>query len=107
MKKSTFVVALVAGVFSVFADEPSVTRIFREARPTRGNTNILKVQPIDDAKWVWLKGDGGRGVAFLKFRNEFEVKEGEGKLTNGMGGILDMLDSLLFAPFVLLEMMGG
>ena len=101
MKKSTSVVALVAGAvsFAVFADAPSVTRIFRTPRHTRGNTNIMKVQPIDDAAWIWLKGDSGmsqigEGVlgnhpsggtttdpVFLKFRNEFEVREGDGKLT--------------------------
>ena len=59
----------------------SVRRVFREARVTRGNTNIMKVQPIDDAAWVWMPGDGGTDTAFLKFRNEFEVKEGDGPLT--------------------------
>ena len=81
------------------AEAPSVTRIFRPARVTRGNTNIAKVQPIDDAAWIWLKGDSGMSQigegslgdhpsggsamrpTFLKFRNEFEVKEGDGRLT--------------------------
>ena len=83
MKKSTLIVALVAGTVSsaVFADVPSVTRIFRTPRHTRGNTNILKVQPIDDASWVWMPGNNGTDISFLKFRNEFEVKEGDGKLT--------------------------
>ena len=101
MKKSTLVVALVAGAasFTVLADTPSVTRIFRAPRHTRGNTNIMKVQPIDDAAWIWLKGDSGMSQigegalgahpsggssmrpTFLRFRNEFEVKEGDGKLT--------------------------
>jgi len=86
---------------SVLADDAhglSVRRIFREARVTRGNTNILKVQPIDDAAWVWMPGDsgmaqigeGGLGYhpsggnvmdpAFFRFRKEFEVKEGDGEL---------------------------
>ena len=84
MQKMTLAVALGLGVASHLvsaAEAPSVRRIFREPRVTRGNTNILKVQPIDDASWVWLKGDGGRDLAFLRFRNEFEVKEGDGKLT--------------------------
>lgn len=55
-------------------------RIFRAARTTRGNTNILRVQPIDDASWIWLPGDDGTKLAFLKFRREFEVKEGDGPL---------------------------
>ena len=101
MKKSTLIVALVAGAvsFTVLADAPSVTRIFRPARNTRGNTNVVRIQPIDEASWVWMPGDSGMekvGEAtldvhptggnatdpvFLKFRNEFEVKEGDGKLT--------------------------
>ena len=74
-------------------------RVFRDARPTRGNTNILKLQPIDDASWLWIPGAaakaGGKtdfwegerngkpvegAVTFLKFRNEFEVAEGDGTL---------------------------
>ena len=102
MRKMTFAVALGLGAvsFSLFAAEaPSVKRVFREARLTRGNTNLLKVQPIDDAAWIWMKGDSGMSKVgegslgahpsggnmtdpvFLKFRNEFEVKEGEGPLT--------------------------
>ena len=76
-----------------------ICRAFRDARPTRGNTNILKIQPIDDASWLWMPGtalktasktdfwDGDRkgkpvegGVTFLKFRNEFDVAEGDGTL---------------------------
>ena len=80
-------------------ERPTVKRIFREARVTRGNTSILKLQPIDDASWLWLPGDSGMmqlgerrlgahpsnggsmAPVFLRFRNEFEVKEGDGKLT--------------------------
>ena len=77
----------------------SVDRVFRDARPTRGNTNILKIQPIDDASWLWMPGAAAKAggktdfwegertgkpvegeVTFLKFRNEFEVAEGDGTL---------------------------
>ena len=76
-----------------------VRRVFRDARVTRGNTNILKVQPIDDASWLWMSGDSGSShgkvdfwegdrkgksvegeVSFLKFRNEFNVGKGDGTL---------------------------
>ena len=76
-----------------------VRRVFRDARVTRGNTNILNVQPIDDASWLWMSGDGGLSqgkvdfwegdrkgksvegeVLFLKFRNEFNVGKGDGTL---------------------------
>ena len=30
-----------------------VTRIFRPARNSRGNTNLIPVQHIDDASWIW------------------------------------------------------
>ena len=78
---------------------PFADRVFRDARVTRGNTNILKVQPIDDASWLWMPGDSGfsqgkvdfwegdrKGksvegeVLFLKFRNEFNVGKGDGTL---------------------------
>jgi hypothetical protein len=53
-----------------------VRRAFRDARVTRGNTNILKVQPIDDASWVWMPDvSSDDKICFLKFRNEFEVTE--------------------------------
>ena len=76
-----------------------ICRAFRDARVTRGNTNILKVQPIDDASWLWMPGDSGfshgkvdfwdgdrKGksvegdVTFLKFRNEFNVGKDDGTL---------------------------
>ena len=101
VKRDALAVAFIASVvsFTVFADAPSITRIFRAPKLTRGNTNIIKSQPIDDAAWVWMPGDsgiarigegsmgahpyGGNAMdpVFLKFRNEFEVKEGDGKLT--------------------------
>ncbi len=76
-----------------------ICRAFRDARVTRGNTNILKVQPIDDASWLWMPGDSGLSqgkvdfwegdrkgksvegdVTFLKFRNEFNVGKDDGTL---------------------------
>ena len=57
-----------------------VRRAFRDARVTRGNTNVLKVQPIDDASWLWLPGAAHDRFCFVKFRNEFEVAEDAGPL---------------------------
>lgn len=66
------------------------TRVFREPRYTRGNTNIIKLQPIDEASWLWHLNETGvlslgdswgslhnpkmssSGV-FLKFRCAFTV----------------------------------
>ena len=74
--------ALASAFESLFAaPAPTVRRIFREPRFTRGNTNLVRLQPIDDAAWVWLGGDEGTESAFLKFRREFEVNEGDGRLT--------------------------
>ena len=57
----------------------SESRAFREPRVTRSNTNILKLQPIDDASWIWApKAEGTPAV--LKFRREFDVEEGDGTL---------------------------
>jgi hypothetical protein len=57
--------------------EPEIRRIFRQERFQRGETNISRVQEIDDASWLWHptaieRGDAGR-CAFLKFRMEFEA----------------------------------
>ena len=67
-----------------------VTRVFRPARHTRGNTNVFRGQPIDEASWLWLPGDSGMTVlrememgdhpygdsmtppVFLRFRRRFE-----------------------------------
>ena len=61
VKRNALAVAFIASVvsFTVFADAPSITRIFRAPKLTRGNTNIIKSQPIDDAAWVWMPGDSG------------------------------------------------
>ena len=80
-------------------DAALVDRVFRDARVTRGNTNILRIQPIDEASWVWYPDAkepkagttdfwaGERhgnladaGLTILKFRKQFEVAEGDGSL---------------------------
>lgn len=57
---------------------PEVRRAFRERRVTRGNTNIIALQPADEASWIWHPTE--KGVVFLKFRNVFTVEEGDGPL---------------------------
>ena len=82
MHKMTVAIVLALSVASQVlsaAEAPAIRRIFREPRLTRGNTNVTKVQPIDDASWVWMPGADSE-PAFLRFRNEFEVGEGDGKL---------------------------
>ena len=64
---------------SAVAAEPFfVRRMFRPPRHVRGNTNILKLQPIDRAAWIWTAEDDG--CQFLKFRKRFSVGKGDGRL---------------------------
>ena len=84
-------------------ENTKITRIFRPARYTRGNTNLIPVQHVDDASWIWsttnrpvmrqfddwstyTMAEGSSDVEFLKFRKEFDVKEGEGELIFDVSG---------------------
>lgn len=101
--KCGIILAVVICANAIFAADgvnaPCISRIFREARVTRGNTNVLKIQPIDEAAWLWMPGeigfsrvktsllDADRGgkivpedIVFLKFRNAFNVSEDDGPL---------------------------
>ena len=61
------------------ADGQAVRRVFRPARVTRGNTNIVKIQPVDRASWIW--SPSASGGDFLKFRKRFTAKPGAKTLT--------------------------
>ena len=83
---------------AVSAVAPEIERIFRPARHSRGNTNILRLQPIDEASWVW-KGDAPK-TCFLKFEKEFEVKEGDDDLVIDVSSderFVLMLDDIIIA----------
>ena len=90
---------LTAAAMDAVSGARHIRRAFRDARVTRGNTNILRVQPIDEASWVWHPGvgepkagttdfwDGERhgnladaGLTILKFRKQFDVADGDGSL---------------------------
>ncbi len=73
------------------AKKSAIHRVFRNARITRGNTNVLRLQPIDNASWIWLEGDSGvlgpggkkdwqTNFKFVKFRKNFTVEKGDGTL---------------------------
>ena len=82
--------------------EAKTERIFREARYTRGNTNIVRLQPIDEASWIWHRDDTGFGVnsstithdarreseasIVMVFEKVFEVKPGEGAFEIDVSG---------------------
>lgn len=56
-----------------------VRQVFRAERFTRGNTNLVPLQPIDDAAWVWLDGVGvakGAYTPFVRFRCDFDAVAG-------------------------------
>ncbi|MBO7207817.1 MAG: hypothetical protein J6W10_09440, partial [Kiritimatiellae bacterium] len=97
MKKYLFLAVLSFLVaLSQTARAMEIERVFRPQRVTRGNTNVLKIQPIDDAAWLWVKGDNGltgKGdetphsgrvnsseVKFAKFKIEFDSLETDGEL---------------------------
>ncbi len=66
-------VALIGVSFCASAGEAfTVERIFRPARYTRGNLNIIRVQPIDYASWIWLPDDSAKR-RIVKFKKTFSV----------------------------------
>ena len=101
MRHKTIILAALALSVAhlALADGVAVRRIFREPRVTRGNTNIVKVQPVDWASWIWspkapgtceLAADweamtrdssAAKDGVFLKFRKRFSAKPDAKKLT--------------------------
>ena len=56
-----------------------VEQVFRPERFTRGNTNLVPVQPIDEAAWIWCEGVGvahGDYTPFVRFRTGFSAVPG-------------------------------
>ena len=56
-----------------------IVQVFKPERFQRGDTNVSRLQDIDDAHWVWhptAKSQGGVGqFAFLRFRKAFTADE--------------------------------
>ncbi len=48
-------------------------KIFLAPRPLPGNTGILRLQPIDEASWIWHPAVAAGERAFLVFRREFDA----------------------------------
>ena len=83
---------LIPLMLAVAVQATEVKQIFRPERYERGNVNIVPLQPIDDASWVWLPGHDVWGGAvfsetrakdllekpsfFARFRKEFSVPAG-------------------------------
>ncbi|MBQ7180012.1 MAG: hypothetical protein IJR87_01820 [Bacteroidaceae bacterium] len=55
--------------------EVDIVQVFKPERHQRGDTNVSRLQDIDDAHWIWHPtaiSQGGVGkFAFLRFRREF------------------------------------
>ena len=100
LKKICF---LTLALFVTTSEGAEITRVFRPARNSRGNTNLIPVQHVDDASWIWSTTNrpvihqfddwstytmpvGSGDVEFLKFRKEFDVKEGDGELIFDVSG---------------------
>ena len=76
-RKAALLLLAAASAVASVAGDTGVERIFREPRLTRGDTNVRRIQPIDDAAWIWDAQEGG----FVKvFRCAFETKPGEGPI---------------------------
>ena len=80
MKKTRLIFAAVCGAsFVVCASE--CVRVFKPVRLTRGDTNILRVQDIDEAAWIWMPGHEVWGVEALGFNfwnGRFGMKKTDG-----------------------------
>jgi len=67
----TIAMALCGGLALQLPATMTVTRIFRPARPTLGNTGVIRLQPVDDALWIWGEGIGDEDT-FVRFRADFQ-----------------------------------
>ena len=56
-------ILLVGALASLAVSAADVRQVFREPRLTRGDTNVRRVQPIDDAAWIWADVPPQWGVA--------------------------------------------
>ena len=64
---AVLVIFVIVPASSVLGEETaSAERIFRSPRYHRGDTNIVKIQPIDDASWIWHPHDSGN-IAVMIF----------------------------------------
>ena len=96
MKNQTLFVAAFAALFATASAHAAVERIFRPAVNTRGNVNIKRLQPVENASWVWHPEEksvgagameithggqsGAKPSTVMVFEKDFEVKEGDGAL---------------------------
>ena len=78
--KTTSIVTVLFAVGVCCSQAFEVRQEFRPERFARGNVNLLPLQAIDEAAWVWLDGVGvakGDYTPFVRFRKEFDAVAGE------------------------------
>ena len=77
VKKSTFGLSIALALTAACqASAVQVRQVFRAERLDRGDTNVRRVQPIDEAAWVWMPGHDRWGVAadFESWNVRFGIK---------------------------------
>ena len=81
MKREMLGLALVLALGA----DAAVERVFRDAVNTRGNVSIKRLQPIEEASWIWRPDEksaapSGEFSTVMVFEKDFEVKDGDGSL---------------------------
>ena len=77
MKHRWMAAATFAAVVAANGAVNEVRQIFRAERFQRGDTNVSRLQEIDDASWIWHptaveRGEVGK-YAFLRFRRRLSA----------------------------------
>lgn len=62
-----------AASISLSAADNTVERIYRPNIVTRGNINLIPVQPIDSASWIHHELAYSKDISFVQFRKRFTV----------------------------------
>ena len=78
MKTGILLSLLASSALSLHAFQ--VEQVFVKQRVTRGNVNLVPLQDIDQAAWIWLSGVGvaqGAYTPFVRFRKDFSAVPGE------------------------------
>lgn len=68
--------AVLSFLFTIQAFAFEVEQVFLESRETRGNVNLIPLQDIDYAAWIWLpqvKAAHGAYTPFVRFRKDFSA----------------------------------
>ena len=67
-------ISVLVAVESFSASAFEIRQVFKPERTMRGNVNLVPIQPIDEAAWVWCEGVGiahGDYTPFVRLRKDF------------------------------------